>query len=268
MVPRSFSLVPNNALVGFTGFVGSNLATQFHFDALYNSSNIESIAGQSFALLVFAGAQSKKWWANQNPAADWAGIQKAITPLRSISATRAVLISTIDVLPPASPNADELTDCHRPDDIGYGYNRIRLEDAFRAIFPNALIVRLPALFGPGLKKNILFDLLHDNTLDKINPASTFQYYDVTRLRSDIDIAMRANLPLVHLFTQPLGTDEIMERFFPGKKVGQDAAPQSHYDFRTRHGRLFGGGDRYIEDRASVMARLGAFIRTETNRVSS
>lgn len=257
----------HNALVGYTGFVGSNLATQFHFDALYNSSNIESIAGQSFALLVFAGAQSKKWWANQNASADWAGIQKAIQPLKSVSAARAVLISTIDVLPPESPNADETTDCHRPGDIGYGYNRLRLEDAFRAIFPNALIVRLPALFGPGLKKNIIFDLIHDNGLDKINPASTFQYYDVTRLRADIDIAMRANLPLVHLFTEPLGTREVMERFFPEKKVGRDSAPEAHYDYRTRHGRLFGGDDKYIENRASVVARLGGFVRAEMNKVS-
>ena len=35
------------ALIGHTGFVGSNLARQGAFDALYNSSNIESIAGST-----------------------------------------------------------------------------------------------------------------------------------------------------------------------------------------------------------------------------
>ena len=257
----------HNALIGFTGFVGSNLAAQFHFDALFNSSNIESISGKSFDLLVFAGAQSKKWWANQNPDADWSGIQKAIDPLSSASAAKAVLISTIDVLTPADRNADERVDCHPATEIGYGHNRIRLEDAFRAIFPNALIVRLPALFGPGLKKNVIFDLLHDNTLEKINPASTFQYYDVERLWSDIGIAMRENLPLVHLFTEPVSTQEIVERFFPNAKVGRDPAPEAHYDFRTRYGRLFGGDERYIEGRRSVVARLGAFVSAEMNKVS-
>ena len=258
--------MPQNALIGFTGFVGANLTTQAHFDALFNSSNIESIAGGEFDFLVFAGAQSKKWWANQNPDADWAGIQKAISPLSTAKAAKAILISTIDVLPPDEAHADELTDCHTGPKISYGYNRLRLEDAFRAIFPDAWIVRLPALFGPGLKKNVIFDLLHDNGVEKINPASAFQYYDLTRLWSDIAIVMRENLPLVHLFTEPVGTREILERFFPNTAVGGDASPEAHYDYRTRHGRLFGGDNRYIEDRASVVARLGVFISDEMRKV--
>ncbi|HXI99633.1 MAG TPA: hypothetical protein VNH44_00335, partial [Micropepsaceae bacterium] len=121
-------------------------------------------------------------------------------------------------------------------------------------------------FGPGLKKNVIFDLLHDNGLEKINPASEFQYYDTTRLWSDIGIVMREKLPLVHLFTEPVGTSEILERFFPQAVVGRDAAPEAHYDFHTRYGQLFGCDARYIEGRASVLARLGTFIAGEKTKV--
>lgn len=259
--------MPQNALIGFTGFVGSNLAKQYSFDAQFNSSNIEQIAGRSLDLLVFAGAQSKKWWANANPEADWNGIKKAIVPLSSTSAARAVLISTIDVLPPTALHADEGFDCRQVTQIGYGYNRIRLEEAFRAIFANALVVRLPALFGPGLKKNVVYDLIHNNTLEKINGLSTFQYYDVARLWSDIDVVMRERLPIVHLFTEPIRTQEIIDRFFPNTEFGCNPAPAAHYDYRTRYGRLFGGGDRYIEDERSVLARLSAFVAIELNKVS-
>ena len=40
----------------------------------------------------------------------------------------------------------------------YGRNRLQLERWVREDFPAALIVRLPALYGKGLKKNCLYDL--------------------------------------------------------------------------------------------------------------
>ena len=72
-----------NALVGYTGFVGSNLLKQHPFQHLYNSKNISDIAGKSFDLLVFSGAQAVKWWANQNPEEDRAKIQSALDPLET-----------------------------------------------------------------------------------------------------------------------------------------------------------------------------------------
>src|SRR5205823_2320580 len=86
-----------DALVGHTGFVGSNLASQRQFGALFNSKNIEEMGGGSFGLVVCAGVQAKKWWANQNPEADWQGIVRLLDVLKSIQAETFVLISTVDV---------------------------------------------------------------------------------------------------------------------------------------------------------------------------
>ena len=36
-----------SALIGYTGFVGSNLVRQHSFDAMFNSQNIDSISGRS-----------------------------------------------------------------------------------------------------------------------------------------------------------------------------------------------------------------------------
>jgi hypothetical protein len=58
------------ALVGYTGFVGSNFMQQHSFTSLFNSKNINEIADQQFNLLVCAGVSAVKWLANQEPEND------------------------------------------------------------------------------------------------------------------------------------------------------------------------------------------------------
>ena len=253
-----------SALVGFTGFVGSNLAAQHPFESTYNSRNIGDIAGRTFELLVFAGAGSKKWWANEHPIEDWVSIQKAIDPLAAVRAHQAVLISTIDVIPATESAKGELANCDIGETSAYGRNRRRLEELFVRQFASSLVVRLPALFGRGLKKNVIYDLMHDHMLEKINPASSFQYYDVARLWSDVTVALKAGVDLVHLFPEPIATHTIVKNFFSCKVIGRDASPVAHYDYRTRHGDLFGGTNAYVEQSGTVLTRLRAFISAELN----
>jgi hypothetical protein len=252
--------VASDALVGYTGFVGSNLTLQHRFEWLYNSRNIEEIRGGSFERLVIAGIQAKKWWANLHPDEDWALIENLLDPLAEVTARQVILISTIDVLP-AGSCADEDTELHGLDNHPYGLHRLKAEDRIRASFDDVTVVRLPALFGPGLKKNILFDLLNRNQLELINPASRFQYYDLNDLWSDIEVILAAGIRLVHLFTEPVKTAEIIARFFPETTVGAATVPAAAYDFRTQHAALFGGTDGYIRNRAQLLDRMHAFINT-------
>ena len=247
-----------DALVGHTGFVGSNLCTQTFFGSYYNSKSIEDIRGRHFRRLVFAGAQAKKWWANQHPDEDWQGIESALRALSEMSVEEsAILVSTVDVVPPqASP--DETADCQAPNHP-YGSNRLALERAFVEMFDRVLIVRLPALFGNGLKKNVIFDLLTNNLLSEINLLSRFQYYDLSRLWGDIELALAADLSLVHLVTEPIATGSIVERFFPGKAINYDSASAITYNLLTRYAEVFGGQDGYIEPADSVLNRLERFI---------
>ncbi|MSP03222.1 MAG: NAD(P)-dependent oxidoreductase [Acetobacteraceae bacterium] len=251
-----------DALIGHTGFVGGNLARQHHFEACFNTANIETISGRAFDTLVFAGAQGKKWWANQNPEADREGIRRALNAMRDVRARRVVLISSIDVLPmPAG--VDETFDCAAIANQAYGANRLWLEQEIRARHPGAIVVRLPGLFGPGLRKNIVYDLLHDNMVDKIDPAARFQFYDLSGLWDDILRAEAAGLKLIHFATEPVLTADIVDRFFPGAAVGAPPASGSlEYDVHTRHAAIFGAAGCYVQDRTEVMRRLGAFIAAE------
>jgi hypothetical protein len=132
----------------------------------------------------------------------------------------------------------------------------------RAQFRETLVVRLPGLFGPGLKKNVIYDLMNDKLLAAINPASSFQYYDITRLWADITTALEHRLDLVHLFTQPVATHDILQRYFPDKAVGANPAPPAHYDHRTQHAALYGGSGGWIASADAVLSRLGAYLKTQ------
>ena len=247
------------ALIGYTGFVGSNLEQQHSFSAKFNSKNIEEICGQKYDLVVTAGVQAKKWWANQNPAEDWAQIERLLNALSSIQAERFVLISTIDVY--SKPfGVDEATLVEEDPKNAYGTHRLRVEKAIENQFAETCVIRLPGLFGNGLKKNVIFDLLNDNILETINPASRFQYYFLDHLWSDLNRCIDARLPLVNFATEPVATSTILERFFPGKATGGNPAPQASYDFRTRYNAELGGSGGYLYDHGTVLNDIDTYLK--------
>ena len=250
------------ALIGHTGFVGSNLLSRGGFDATFNSRNFRELAGRHFDEVVCAGVSAAKWIANQAPEADRSAIAALTDVLAQTAIGRFVLISTIDVYPDASKAFDESYDLTGQPNHAYGSNRLALEAWVAARYADRLIVRLPALFGPGLKKNVIFDLLHNNQVGNINPASSFQWYPVDRLTGDIEKAATAGLQLVNLFTEPVATRAILDRHFPDAKVGQPKEPAPRYDLRTRHGRHFGGDDHFMMSGEAVLASMADFIAAE------
>jgi len=148
-----------NALVGYTGFVGSNLYEKGNFDAVYNSKNIKDAYGLKPDLLVYAGLRAEKYLANQAPDKDMKLILEAEENIKKIAPKKLVLISTIDVFQnPIHVNED--AEINSEGLQAYGLNRYRLECWVREQYPDALIVRLPALFGKNLKKNFIYDLMH------------------------------------------------------------------------------------------------------------
>lgn len=144
-------------LVGSTGFVGGNLRAKHTFAAVCHSSDVAAQYGTQPDLCVYAGVPAAMFLANADPEADMEVMRTARENLRKIAPKSLVLISSIAVF------ADSRGRCEddAPDTDGlpaYGRNRLQLEQLVREDFNDALIVRLPALYGAGLKKNFLFDL--------------------------------------------------------------------------------------------------------------
>jgi hypothetical protein len=153
------ALSGRTGLIGHTGFVGGALLRQTGFDACFNSANIAAIAGERFGTLVCAAAPGSMLEANRAPERDEAAIDALIARLDSVHAERFVLISTIAVLADFAGGFDESTQTFQQT-LAYGRHRRALEAFVEDRFPGSLIVRLPALFGAGLRKNFLFDLMN------------------------------------------------------------------------------------------------------------
>ncbi len=249
-----------DALIGWSGFVGGTLQRQRHFDDRFRSTDIDDIRGRQYDLIVCAAMPAEKWRANREPEQDAARLERLWDALREARARRVIVISTVDVF--GDPRAvDESTPVDVSRATPYGRHRFELEERVRGAF-DAAIVRLPALFGEGLRKNVVYDLLHDNMVDAICPRSVFQFYPLDRLWRDLEIASGAGLPLVHLTVEGTSVGDVAREAF-GRELPD--RPQLHaveYDLRTRYASRFGASGHYLLSRSEVLDALRKFVAVQ------
>ncbi|MEI0606111.1 hypothetical protein R4K48_03995 [Brachyspira pulli] len=148
----------NKCLIGYTGFVGSNILIKSDFEFKYNSKNINDIKNKKFDLLICSSIPADMQLANTNPEKDLSNIKELLNILSTVKAKKAVLISTIAVYP--QPVIYDESSNDFISDSDYGKNRKIAEDEFANIFNNYYIIRLPALFGRNLKKNFIYDIMN------------------------------------------------------------------------------------------------------------
>lgn len=251
----------NDGLIGYSGFVGSTLRRQTGFTGLFRSTNIATIDGQAFDTLVCAGAPAQKWLANRDPDADRRGLDDLMVHLGRVRCSRLVLVSTVDVF--AHPVAvDEDSPVDTTSLHAYGRHRRDLERFVEDRFPDHLIVRLPGLVGPGLRKNVIFDFLNGNNLAAIDSRAVFQFYPMVNLWTDIQVAVRAGLRLVHLTAEPVGVAAIAAGGFGLDFDNQVAAIVPAYDMRSRHAALFGGRTGYQYSARESLLAIRAYAQSE------
>jgi hypothetical protein len=251
-----------SALIGHTGFVGSTLLKQHAFEQGFRSTTIGEIDGREFDLAVCCAAPAQKWMVNREPAADLHKIKGLIAHLGSIRCSSFILISTVDVFK-VPVGVHEGTPV---DEVGlnpYGLHRRQLEKFVEERFSNHLIVRLPGLVGPGLRKNVLFDFLNGNNLHAIDSRGVFQFYPMVNLWHDIETALRSGQKLVHLTAEPVRVAEIARDGF-GKVFHQILpVPPAIYDFQSNHASLFGGHGRYQYSRRETLQAIRAYAQSES-----
>lgn len=242
------------AIVGWTGFVGQTLATKIGNADLYNSTNIQELRDKRYETIFFCGMPAEKWKINQRPAEDYENTQLLINILQTVSAGRFILVSTVDVFDCS------ISQCEVGREFSshpYGAHRRLMEGFVREKFPVYNILRLPGLFGKGLKKNIIYDLIHNNQVGAICPDSCFQWYNIDNIKDDIDKCVSEGLSEVNLVSPPISVRQIVSTFFPEKITDLHGVNPVTYNLKTCH-----RADSYWTTDASILKGLREYISYE------
>ena len=306
------------ALVGYTGFVGSNLKASYQFTELYNSKNIHDAFGTEPDLLLYAGLPAAMFKANANPKADFADILQAIDNIKAIKPKQVVLISSVAVY----DRTFDVDENHAIDEeqlLPYGKNRLYLEKWVTENCENSLIVRLPALYGINLKKNFVYDYINVipamlnekkyqelsskskliksaytltddkfyhftaqgdekkraysyfstasfNAIRFTDSRSVYQFYNLGRLWSDIQIALENGLHLLNIVTEPVSVAEVYEVLSGEAFENELAKPPYNYDIKSIHAELFGGRNGYLINKVDELADLKKYADEEKRRI--
>ena len=253
------------ALIGYTGFVGSNLAAATEFTDVYNTANVGGIRGRTYDLVVSAAGRADSHRINEHGDADRAEIEDYVALLSTVRAARLVVVSTVCIYP-GGGSPDETTPLSAEGLTPYGANRLYMEQTLAARFAT-LAVRLPQLYGNGLKKGIIYDLLNDYRISYIRPEGRFQYYDVRRLWADTQLALQAGLTTLNLATPSLRNAHVAAECF-GIDIADQRVPgtESRFaqmytrDMRTIHADLYGGPPGYLCGEATELLALREFVR--------
>lgn len=252
------------AIIGYTGFVGKNLLVLENFDEFYNSSNLQDIRGKKFYKLYISCIPAEKWKANKFPEEDKANIDAICEVLSTVEAVTTIVISTIDVYADTSSNRNEFSNMD-DENHAYGRNRFEFERfALRHFKNGCYILRLPALFGMGLKKNALYDLLNRkyDQVEKVSPRSKFQWYNLDWFNSPwcgnsflniIEHCISENIHVLNLVTEPIEMSEIFKLF---DYTSTNTSEPIIYDTKSFHSET-----GYFRRKEYVLRSIKEFIQT-------
>lgn len=250
------------ALIGYTGFVGSNIHSQFRFTDVYNSQNIKDIQSKEYDIVVSCGVSGTKWIANANAAADLRQIKDFIHSIKNVKSKKFILISTEDVYEKPF-HVDENSKIDTEHVQPYGKNRYYLEQYIHNKFPLSTIIRLPGLIGKNLKKNFIYDFLHKRKPELTNGNSVVQIYNLKNIWKDIKIAVKNDISLINFATEPIKVRDLIKEVFHEDFIYINEKKLVQYDVKTIYARYFGKNTPYLYSQEEVLADLTMFIKTKS-----
>jgi len=169
------------AVLGGAGFVGSAFVRHCENRRIpcdcIDLDNYREFSGGCYDLVINAAGESRKYQVNRDPAGDLAySLEPLLRSFGDFSFSGYVYISSVDVYPdhedPELSREEVEIDLRRISH--YGFHKYLGERMVIHYCPRFLIIRLGGVLGPGLRKNPVYDLIHNLPL-RVDEASEYQY---------------------------------------------------------------------------------------------
>ena len=104
-----------------------------------------------------------------------------------------------------------------------------------------------------------FQRIGFTALNFTDSRSIYQFYPLSRLWEDIKIMLKHHVKLWHPATEPVSAGEIYQFLTGGEFVNEITAQPAFYDYRTKHGDLFGRSGGYILSKQEVLEDIRRFV---------
>ncbi len=150
--------------------IGSDLVHYFNknFQVVpISKKNYNSNVGKVFDIVINANGNSRRFWANQNPADDF--FASTVSVMKSVfdfPCKLYIFISSSDIYEkPTGPSyTKENTEINQANLQTYGLHKFLSELIVKKYKEKFLILRLSMVLGTNLKKGPFYDIIHNNPL--------------------------------------------------------------------------------------------------------
>ncbi|MDR1442787.1 MAG: NAD-dependent epimerase/dehydratase family protein [Bifidobacteriaceae bacterium] len=248
-------------LINSVDSIGAALAQAVHFDHIYAADRIEEAVRADLDSVVATAVAPLAWATNQAPSQDLYAIRRLQEVMATCRISQVTLISSCAVYP--KPVAVNEYDPVSPVMLEpYARHRYELERWCQDRWETT-VIRLPHVFGGPYRSEVRNPARDLARLAALNPESTKQHYDLTRLASDLRVVKQLGLKLVNLVTPPLTNRRVL-----GDLLGVPPLPGAELvrkvlrDVRSAHAGAFGGADGYIESADQELDRIASYVGSE------
>lgn len=207
-----------------SGFISKILQAQLDDQfVVYDRSNIYKLHDTDHGSVIVCAPTGNRLKVNSDQSGDFSDCKTIVEQITKTKFDKLIYISTVDVF----------------QNSHYGYNRKWLEDQLSKD-KKSMIIRLPTLVHPSIRKNILFDLSQKKWLEKISLESRMQWYPLANLFDDIKKTIELGLSQNNLVSKPIPNKEIVLELEPDLflNLSKNQVNSCHYDVKSQNGKYW------------------------------